>query len=262
VTDLKYPTTRDTVEKFLAGGCEVWVGCHRFRATRRKPSGKHVVAAKRGWAPMGRSGINYLSVTAWPKRPSAAAISTAQSSPTTAIQAIGLCISRSAIRTPRTRLLETTKKRAPAWAFRHTSRAATDPALARRLGISGSDHLFVSYEKYVKTTHSHRARAVKPKGFSRGALIELDLAAAARHAPHAGRLAAIIIERPHQQHAKLVAAKIQLILANSLQLRHKRNARQLVLLPSAAIRYDPLGRTKLFRRSAKRAMDSARVRVY
>jgi hypothetical protein len=38
-----------------------------------KPSGKHVVAVERGRPPMGRSGINYCSVTLQPRQLSAAA---------------------------------------------------------------------------------------------------------------------------------------------------------------------------------------------
>lgn len=116
---------------------------------------------------------------------------------------------------PNTRntFLDVSRYHAPAWAFRHTARSLEDRALARRLGISGDDHLFVSYEKYVSNGLGTRARSVKPKGLSGGALIELDVWSSFHGRPR-GRLAGIILSRPPQKRTKLVAVKIHLVLAS------------------------------------------------
>jgi len=113
----------------------------------------------------------------------------------------------------RNRKLDVVRRHVPAKAFRHTSQAVDDPPLSKRLGVSGNDHLFVAYEKYVSTGKSKRSKAIKPKGFSGGALIELDVGSCFAGSPR-GRLAGIITARSSGKRAKIVATKIQVILAS------------------------------------------------
>ena len=113
----------------------------------------------------------------------------------------------------RNKRLDVARRHVPAKPFRHTSRAMEDAALSRRLGVSGDDHLFVSYEKYVSTGKRKRSKAIKAKGFSGGALIELDIVSCFAGSPR-GRLAGIITSRSSGKRAKIVATKIQTVLAS------------------------------------------------
>jgi hypothetical protein len=93
----------------------------------------------------------------------------------------------------------------------HTSSAVSAPALAKKLGVSGGDHIFVRFERHAKDVEGATVNTFYPRGFSGGALLDLgDFTSPAIYAGgtrHRALLSGMVIEY-HKSHRALVAVKI------------------------------------------------------
>lgn len=85
------------------------------------------------------------------------------------------------------------------------------PKLAKKLGVSGEDHLFQRYSKYSFDTAGQKMNSVNPEGFSGGALLDLgDFSSPtilSRTPGASARLSGMLIEY-HRHHNAIVAVKI------------------------------------------------------
>lgn len=98
--------------------------------------------------------------------------------------------------------------------WKYSGSVSERPELCAKLGISGDDHLFLRYEKYLTNFEGQRVSSVNPQGLSGGAVFDLggfDSISCydARHSP-VGMLSGMIIERK-KNHQVLIAVKIQRI---------------------------------------------------
>lgn len=88
-----------------------------------------------------------------------------------------------------------------------------DVALLNEMKISGYEHLFVRFEKKVKTFGGEIRNSVKPNGASGGVLIDLgnfDPDKLRPNAPCIGLLAGVLIEH-HKKNKAIVATDIQIV---------------------------------------------------
>ena len=89
------------------------------------------------------------------------------------------------------------------------------PKLAKKLGVTGEDHLFLRYNKYSLDTSGRKMDSINPEGFSGGALLDLgDFSSPTiliRTPGASARLSGMLIER-HRHHNAIVAVKIGLIV--------------------------------------------------
>ncbi len=93
----------------------------------------------------------------------------------------------------------------------HTSNGISEPALAKKLRLSGDEHIFVRFERQAEDADGATVNTFHPKGLSGGALLDLgDFTTPAAYAgstKHRALLAGMIIEY-HKGHRALVAVKI------------------------------------------------------
>jgi hypothetical protein len=93
----------------------------------------------------------------------------------------------------------------------YTNNAVSEPALARKLRVSGDEHIFMRYSKQAEDTDGVPMKTLYPQGFSGGALLDLgDFTSPAIYAGGTkgrARLAGMIIEY-HEKYRALVAVKI------------------------------------------------------
>jgi hypothetical protein len=91
-----------------------------------------------------------------------------------------------------------------------------DDKFAKKLGISGDDHLFVKYEKLSKLESGEIVTSFHPQGMSGGALIDLGNIAKliVRGDPSNSnfRVAGILIEY-HKSEERLVFVKTETIIS-------------------------------------------------
>lgn len=99
--------------------------------------------------------------------------------------------------------------------YSYTTTAKEDGTLAAKLGVSGTDHFFLTREKRSRDAQGQIVNSIAPVGISGGALVDLGQLARPENlspsAPCTGYLAGILIEH-RSERAALVAVKIQLIL--------------------------------------------------
>jgi hypothetical protein len=93
----------------------------------------------------------------------------------------------------------------------HTSNAVSEPNLAKKLGVSGDEHIFVRFERRAEDADGATVNTFHPRGLSGGALFDLgDFTSPAIYAAreaHRALLGGMIIEY-HKSHRALVAVKI------------------------------------------------------
>ena len=87
----------------------------------------------------------------------------------------------------------------------YTAAVIKAPRLAAKLGVTGADHLFLSFGKHAFDVDGKRFSSFKPTGMSGGALLDLGFTSSA--APTQARLSGMLIEY-HRSHNALVAVKI------------------------------------------------------
>jgi hypothetical protein len=89
------------------------------------------------------------------------------------------------------------------------------PELARKLGVTGSDHLFLHFEKHAFRGDGERVNTFGPRGLSGGALIDLGEFTSpesyARNPKRGALLGGMVIEY-HSDHRALVAVEIGMIV--------------------------------------------------
>ncbi|WP_455387564.1 hypothetical protein [Petrachloros mirabilis] len=100
--------------------------------------------------------------------------------------------------------------------MRHTGHLKRNAKLCKKLGISGNEHLFLDYNsKHAKDDFGHIVNAIRPKGMSGGALIQMMDAPHLNHhigdAPCSGQIAGLLIES-HRKHNVIMALRIEIIL--------------------------------------------------
>jgi hypothetical protein len=102
----------------------------------------------------------------------------------------------------------------------YTADVAQMPRLAAKLGVSGVEHLFLSFEKKAFVGHGKRTNTFGPNGLSGGALPDLGGFASegsfAREVAGNALLGGMVIEY-HREHRALVAVKIGTIV-NGIRL--------------------------------------------
>lgn len=104
--------------------------------------------------------------------------------------------------------------RAELWMY--SSTAKTNDSLARKLGMTGADHLFIGFDKkHSKDSSGRIINSIKPKGASGGALFDLGYLAHPDNLTKTpeckGLLAGMLIEY-HPDHGSIVATRIGAIL--------------------------------------------------
>lgn len=100
--------------------------------------------------------------------------------------------------------------------LKYASTIKDKPKLCAKLGISGTDHLFLDFSsKYSKLSDGERVSSISPKGVSGGALVDMgkiSLCTLQTKGAHAnGRLAGLLIEN-HAEHQAMCALKISFIM--------------------------------------------------
>jgi len=96
----------------------------------------------------------------------------------------------------------------------YAGNVSPDAAFARKLGISGDDHLFLKYEKRSRDLGGAVVNSISPKGMSGGALFDLGTGDPLDPAwsPGPFGLAGMIIEN-HYPQKRMVAVKIGTVLS-------------------------------------------------
>jgi hypothetical protein len=89
------------------------------------------------------------------------------------------------------------------------------PKLAAALGVSGADHLFLTFPKYAQNEDNCRVNTYRPKGFSGGPLLDLgDFTLESAYEPnrlHGATLAGMLIEHD-KTHRAMIAVNIGTIV--------------------------------------------------
>jgi hypothetical protein len=97
----------------------------------------------------------------------------------------------------------------------YTADAEEMPELASKLGVSGSDHLFLRLERNAFTGDGARVNTFGPRGLSGGALLDLgeftSLEAYTRDPKRSALLSGMVIEY-HGDRRALVAVRIGIIV--------------------------------------------------
>lgn len=98
---------------------------------------------------------------------------------------------------------------------KYTGGVNNSSGLAKKLGVSGDEHFFITFKKFAVTDDGNQVRSFKPKGISGGALVDLgNFATIEKFDPKSkcvGMLSGMIIEH-HPEHQALVAIRIEYIV--------------------------------------------------
>jgi hypothetical protein len=104
----------------------------------------------------------------------------------------------------------------------YTANAEEMPQLASKLCVTGSDHLFLHFERHAFRGDGARVNTFGPRGLSGGALLDLGEFTSpesyARDPKRSALLSEMVIEY-HRDHRALVAVKIGTIV-NGIRSAH------------------------------------------
>jgi hypothetical protein len=99
---------------------------------------------------------------------------------------------------------------------RYSGSVVEIPELAAKLAVSGTEHLFLRFEKHAQAEDESRVNAYDPTGFSGGPLLDLgDFTSAHIYTSdrtHRAALSGMLIEH-HPEHRAMVAVRIGSIVA-------------------------------------------------
>jgi hypothetical protein len=99
--------------------------------------------------------------------------------------------------------------------FSYGATVVSDEAFAKKLGVSGRDHLFLKYDKRSRDVDGVVVNSIDPHGMSGGALIDMGKASAAALAanttPSVFRLVGLLIEY-HRTDRTMVAVRIDTVV--------------------------------------------------
>lgn len=102
----------------------------------------------------------------------------------------------------------------------YTADAEEMPALAAKLGVTGSDHFFLRFQRQAFTGDGARVNTFGPRGLSGGALLdlgELTLPESYARGPTRSALLCGMVIEYHPDHRALVAVRIDIIVNGILR---------------------------------------------
>jgi hypothetical protein len=101
------------------------------------------------------------------------------------------------------------------------------PAFAAELGVSGDEHLFLSFQPQAFTGDGERMNTFGPRGFSGGPLLDLmgeitSMESFERDPRGSARVCGLLVEHD-EKHRVLIAVKIGVVIDGIRRMQKQRN---------------------------------------